>query len=162
LILALDPGTTESALVLLEEGIDAGVAIAEHHIMDNAAILSYLSRYVAFHADVLVIEQIEAMGQMVGKETFETVFWSGRFAQGWGRRFERLTRRQIKLHVCGTSQAKDGHIRAAIVDRFGGTALAIGKKNAPGLLYGIASHKWAALAVGLTWMDKANGEHWPL
>ena len=71
-----------------------------------------------------------------------------------------LTRRAVKLHLCGSARAKDTNIRAALIDRFGGTGgrrAAVGLKASPGPLYGIRSHEWAALAVAVTWHDQHSG-----
>jgi len=89
----------------------------------------------------------------VGAEVFETVFWSGRFAQAWSRRFERMPRREIKQHLCHSARATDANIRQALIDRFGGTEKAIGKKKTPGPLYLLKGHLWAAFAVAITWWD---------
>ena len=60
-------------------------------------------------------------------------------------------RRDVKLFHCQTVRANDANIRAAIIDRFGpGKEKAIGKKSAPGPLYGIKGDEWSALAVALT------------
>jgi hypothetical protein len=40
-------------------------------------------------------------------------------------------------------RAKDANIRQALIDKLG----AVGTKKAPGPLYGISGHLWAALAV---------------
>lgn len=106
--------------------------------------------------DTVVIEGIESFGMAVGKEVFETVFWSGRFAEKAGV-FHRVFRKQVKLHLCGSMKAKDPNIRQALIDRFGGVegkAKAIGKKAEPGPLYGIKSHIWSALAVAVTYSDR--------
>jgi hypothetical protein len=66
---------------------------------------------------------------------------------------ERVYRRDVKLHICGSQRAKDANIRQALIDCYGGKVEAIGKKKAPGPLYGISSHAWSALAVAQTWWD---------
>lgn len=69
-----------------------------------------------------------------------------------------MTRRAVKLHLCGSMRAKDGNIRQALVDRFGGQAQAVGTKKAPGPLFGLSSHRWSALAVAVTWWDTRRDE----
>jgi hypothetical protein len=92
-------------------------------------------------------------------ELFETLWWAGRFGEAAsqaGIRIERLRRLDIKRHLCGTTAAKDGNVRAALVDRFGGSggkAAAVGLKASPGPLYGVANDVWQALAVAVTWAD---------
>jgi hypothetical protein len=62
----------------------------------------------------------------------------------------------VKLHLCGSSRAKDPNVRTALLDRFGGAG-AKGTKAAPGPLYGIAADLWSALAIAVTWTDQAAG-----
>lgn len=152
LTFCVDPGTLMSALVVLEPS-PRGLLVREHHTALNAVILEKL--HCAPLGAHLVIEQIEAMGMAVGHETFETVFWSGRFYETWPNenRF-RLPRRPIKLHLCGSMQAKDANVRQALIDRFGGSKeAAIGTIKRQGPLYGCKGHEFAALAVGVTWME---------
>lgn len=149
-IYGLDPGTTQSAIVVLGDGCPIRGAIWE-----NAALILQLRANTAWRDGTLVIEQIESMGMAVGKETFETVFWSGRFAEAWeqrGRTWSRVPRRAVKLHLCGSMRAKDPNIRQALLDRYGGVAA--GKKG--GALAGIKSHLWAALAVAITYADSVG------
>ena len=61
-----------------------------------------------------------------------------------------LPRRAVKLALCGDSRAKDANIRQALIDRFGGSA-AVGRKAAPGPLYGITRDVWSALAIAVTY-----------
>jgi hypothetical protein len=148
-IYAIDPGTTHSAIVMLSAD---GPVTGE--VMPNAEMVRHLWDDFEFTRGHLVIEQIEAMGMAVGKETFETVFWSGRFAQAWqtgsaSGKWSRVTRRAVKLHLCGSMKAKDANIRQALIDKYGGIACT--KKG--GALYGIKSHLWSALAVGVTYRD---------
>jgi hypothetical protein len=156
--LAIDPGPTQSAFVLFD-----GVRVIDHDLLTNQALLERLiAREFGGDPYVTVIERIEAMGMSVGESVFETVHWAGRFAQA-SQPFDRVTRRAVKLHLCGTMRAKDANISQALRDRFGG-ASAVGRKSAPGPLYGISSHRWAALAVAITWMDQQrlqerSGEH---
>ncbi len=152
-ILALDPGPVRSALVSLD-----GDEVRWTQIAPNADIRNELRATVG---EVLVIEQIESFGMAVGREVFETVYWAGRFAEAWEDKepkyqpclAHRLPRRAVKLHLCGTSRAKDGNIRQALIDRYGGKEAAIGRKAQPGPLYGIKADLWAALALGVVWQD---------
>lgn len=149
-IYAIDPGTTQSAMVVLQERMAVGGMWTNEMLAINLRESDGLTSHA-----VLVIEQIESMGMAVGKETFETVFWSGRFAEAWegrGRAVARVTRRQVKLHLCGSMKAKDANIRQALIDRYGGPACV--KKGGP--LAGIKSHLWAALAVAVTYQDQQS------
>lgn len=152
-VLAIDPGSDQSAYVVYDV-----TRVLRHGICPNAVLLEMFAGSVeVFLADVLVIEQIASYGMPVGQEIFSTVFWAGRFYQkaydeGW-RHLHQLPRRDVKLHLCGSVRAKDANIRAALIDRFGGSA-AIGKKASQGPLYGIKSHEYAALALAITWSDQ--------
>jgi hypothetical protein len=148
-VLAIDPGYQVSAAVLYD-----GERVVHHTIEANAVLLSCAWGPV----NVVVLEQIESFGMAVGREVFETVFWTGRLfeqADVLAARVVRMPRRAVKLHLCGSSRATDANIRVALVDRFGGSkAAAVGTKRAPGPLYGIKSHEWAALALAVTYHDQ--------
>lgn len=149
MIYAIDPGTEKSAWLFWN-----GRSIEYSDITDNLDLIAWAqdSQHVTCP---LVIEKVESFGMAVGAEVFETVFWSGRFAQAYGiDKVHRIGRREVKLHLCGSARAKDANVRQAILDRFGGKDKAIGTKKAPGPLYGIKSHLWAALAVAITWHDQ--------
>jgi hypothetical protein len=156
MIYAIDPGPERSALVVWEP---CASQIVSTLTAPNDVILDQLAKRVRSRVDHLVIEQIAAMGMAVGADVFETVFWSGRFAQAWtGYNFampwDRVKRHEVKMHLCRSMRAKDPNIRQAIIDRFGpGKERAIGSKARPGPLYGIHGDEWSALAVALTWAD---------
>lgn len=153
--MGVDPGTSSSAWVLFD-----GRAVLAHGIEENARLLHRLNdvgtpRWTAPPVDVVVFEQIESFGMAVGREVFETVFWTGRFFERASRRpVARLPRRAVKLHLCQSARAKDTNVRMALLDRFGGAAAAKGTSKARGPLYGISSHAWSALAVAVTWFDQ--------
>jgi hypothetical protein len=147
-ILAIDPGTAQSGWVLFD-----GERVLQAGVLPNDQMLMACYSRAADQADVLAIEKIEAMGMAVGAETFETVHWSGRFYQAWpGNKVLRVTRRAVKLHLCGSMRAKDPNIRQALIDRLGQP----GTKKAPGPTYGVTSHAWAALAVAVTALQEAR------
>ena len=119
--------------------------IVEWHMNANLGLLPYL--------DQIVIEKVESFGMAVGAEVFETVYWSGRFAEAaYPIPVERIGRKAVKMHLCGSMRAKDANIRQALIDRYGGPD-AIGKKASPGPLYGISGDVWSALAVAVTYSD---------
>jgi hypothetical protein len=149
-ILAVDPGTTESAFCWLNNDGPC----AERGIVPNEELLVRLREYDTPGA-VLAVEQVGSYGMPVGAEVFTTVLWAGRFIEAWGGDFLLVPRRDVKLHLCGQARAKDGNIRQAILDRFGGKVRAVGCKAQPGPLYGIKSHLWSALAIALTVQDGA-------
>lgn len=139
IVLSIDPGTTQSGFVRFD-----GRRVHAAGVLLNDAML----RMVADSSDdLLAIEKIEAMGMAVGAEVFETVHWAGRFLQAWRgpHRVRRITRRAVKLGLCGSMRAKDPNIRQALIDMLG----APGTKAKQGPTYGVSSHAWAALAVAV-------------
>ncbi len=149
--LAIDPGNEESAFVLYRDGRPFDYGIAE-----NGAMFDVLRR-TRMHVDHLAIEMIASYGMPVGREVFETCVWIGRFVQAWGDSHSFVYRKDVKLHLCGQARAKDGNVRQALIDRYGGKEKAIGKKATPGPLYGVSADVWQALAVAVTYADGAVG-----
>lgn len=148
-IIGLDPGYRQSAFVVWD-----GTRILSHGIELNEQLLS---DFTTTNRDaILVIEEMQlfATSVGVGKEVFDSVFWSGRFAQVWTpRRFERLLRSKIRGHL-GASMGGDAAVRQALIARFGPYKEdAIGKKSAPGPLFGIRADEWSALAIAVVWWD---------
>lgn len=155
IIFALDPGTTHSAWVKYARGSfrDGPSRIIDFGYATNEKVLARV--FDPGYCNVFVSEMIASYGMPVGAEVFETCVWIGRFiqaAESWGET-ARVYRKDVKLHLCGQPRAKDGNVRQAIIDRFGGKDRAIGKKKTPGPLYGISGDVWAALAVALTYAD---------
>lgn len=154
-ILAIDPGNTHSAVCLYDCAADKPVRwekIANDEVLDMIRRGSSQVKW-----DVLVVEAIASYGMPVGAEVFDTVFWTGRFCEAQanrGGRFDRLYRREVKMHLCGSMRAKDANIRQRLIDIFG----APGTKKAPGVLYGMSGDCWAALAVAVTAADKMKGK----
>jgi hypothetical protein len=144
IVLAIDPGTRESGFVVFD-----GRRVLQPGIFANALMLQAVAegRGLKVEPDILAIEKVEAMGMAVGAEVFETVHWSGRFLQAWRDpdAVLRITRRQVKLGLCGSMRAKDANIRQALIDMLG----APGTKQRRGATYGVTSHAWAALAVAV-------------
>lgn len=153
-VVALDPGSEETAWILLREGT---CEVLAHGKEDNETVLARLTGGQLINvwgpapARVLAIEMIASYGMPVGKDVFETCVWIGRFRERWGRYNVRFVyRREVKLHLCGDQRAKDGNVRQALIDRYGGSRrVAVGTKGAPGPLYGIKADEWQALGVAL-------------
>ena len=149
-LLAIDPGTTHSGLVIMVDG-----RVTSAQVSENSEVLAELGIH---RATPVAIEMIASYGMAVGKEVFETCVWIGRFVQVAGPDRVRLVyRKDVKMHLCGTPRAKDANIRQALIDRYGGKAEAIGSVKRPGPLYGVKSHAWAALAVAVTASETKGG-----
>lgn len=143
-VVGVDPGTEQSALVIFD-----GSRIVDHAILSNEQLLDRLR--TGEDTGVLVIEQFKSMGMIVGQTVYDTCFVSGRFVEAWfPASFALIPRVKVKHHLCGSHQAKDANIRQALIDRFG----PIGTVNAKGLLHGLKSHEWSALAIAVTWWDQ--------
>lgn len=140
MILAIDPGTTQSGWVLFD-----GERV---HDSGNDPNDDVLRRIATSDADTLAIERFEARGMPIGDDSIETVIWTGRFIQAWRSpaAVVLVKRSKVKIHLCGTARAKDPNVRQATIDVVG----APGLKRAPGPTFGVTSHAWQALAVAVT------------
>lgn len=148
-LLAIDPGPVKSAWLTLLDGRPF-----QFGIWENDALLAEIRQPSDMPGfDRVAIEKVESFGMAVGAEVFETVFWSGRFAEAaCSLPLVRIGRRVVKLHLCSDSRAKDANIRAALIDRFGGPD-AIRKG---GVLHGVSKDVWSALAVAVTVADELD------
>lgn len=172
-VLAIDPGPELSAYMVLSDGRPGLFAK-----IPNEQLKKDLRQFFSDGLPTLACEMIQAQGMGVGAETFETVFWTGRFREAWPGEFVRVYRRQVKSHICGSMKAKDKNIRQALIDKFGGDSRAIGGKKCPrckgkcwlgrdhtpcqcnagwlhppGPLNGISADCWSALAIAVTWRE---------
>lgn len=148
-ILAIDPGPEQSAVVELDcfgGGMPTLVQFGTH---DNYAAKAVIATTPSNAGYTVVIEQIASYGMPVGAEVFETCVWTGRFIEAANCPIERIPRKDVKLQLCMNPRAKDGNVRQALIDRYGGP-IAI-KKGGP--LYKVSKDVWAALAVGITYWE---------
>ena len=142
-ILAIDPGTTCSGWAVFDTSLGAVVSSG---VSDNCDLLPGLH---GFDVHCLAIEVFEARGMPIGNDSIQTIIYTGRIIQEWESRIGKavtVRRSAVKLHLCGSSRAKDGNVRQALIDKLGPP----GTKKAPGGTYGVSSHAWAALAVAVT------------
>ena len=158
-ILAIDPGNTQSAWVLIDADTYAPLAFAKQ---DNTTIRDHL-RWGAFEqADTVAVEMIAAYGMSVGADVFETCVWIGRFVELFAPTggVELVERHPIKLHHCRSAKANDTNIRQALVDRFAPGERNHGKgvKAAPGFFYGFAADCWQAYALAVYLADTLTGQ----
>lgn len=152
-LLAIDPGPTESAYVKF----NYGGAITGFGKTSNEQILEVIKRG-RNRSGHLAVEMIASYGMPVGREVFETCVWIGRYVEAWQLAHAFVYRRDVKLHLCGSVRAKDGNVRQALLDRWGGKVTAVGTKRAPGPLHGISADVWAALGVAVTWWDANSSD----
>ena len=154
-IIAIDPGSDQSAFVIWD-----GISIIDKEICDNLHMLNLLRSHSEGRAiekgipkgNKLVIEQVRSYGMAVGATVFDTVFWSGRFAEAWSPRdLEMMPRMDVKMHLCHSSRAKDPNISQALKDRFEPDLQP--RKRPSGILKGLSKDMWAAMALAVTWWD---------
>jgi len=154
IVIAVDPGPTESAWLVYNRKTGGIRAFAK---VPNEKLVELLRSGLADDIEAVVLESVESFGMPVGRDVFETVYWSGIFAEAvHPLPVYRIGRKAVKLALCGSARAKDPNIRAALIDRYGGQDVAIGRKAHPGQLYGISGDVWSALAVAVAWSETAS------
>lgn len=151
LILAIDPGSEQSAFVLL------GSQIQDVGKIPNEDFLKRAVEIVCLHPEAHVVcEKIESYGMPVGREVFDTIFFTGRLTELL--KFFKTTvnfvpRKEVKLSLCGQTRAKDANIIQALKDRFGDKPT----KAKPNLFYGafkLKADEWQALALAVVVQDQ--------
>lgn len=154
-ILAVDPGTTKSGFVVYDT---AEREILDKGILPNEELVEQIWVYNKGEQfpSVLVYEGMN-LYHAVSEDTIQTLQWCGEF------RFAfricdytcpcvEIKRSAIRKHF---GVKNDAGIRAALIDRFGGSRqAAIGTKKQPGKLYGVNSHIWSALAVAVCYTEQ--------
>ncbi len=150
ILLAIDPGTTLSAYLVLDT---ATYEIVDKGKVENDKLMELVK---TGYFDMLAIEGFQSFGMPVGKEVFDTAYYIGRLmqiAEDLGSKTRMVYRSEVKLHHCLTPRAKDTNIRQVMLDRFG----AQGTKKNPGVTYGISKDMWSALAIA-TYVADTMGE----
>lgn len=141
--LAIDPGPEMSGFVLVVQGriVEHCAGILNDELISNMPLAP------------VVVESVECYGMAVGKSVFQTCYTIGRIMQVAGDRMMLVSRQTVRGHLCHSPKAKPSNIRAALLDKWGGKDVAIGRKANPGPLYGVKSHAWSALALAVTWWE---------
>lgn len=160
MLLAIDPGTTMSAYVIMRESDMFPVRYGK---VENQELIAEILRFAASNDgnSKIAIEMVASYGMPVGREVFETCVWIGRFFQtavNEGIRPSFVYRQSEKLCICHSVKANDATIRQALVDRFapGVPNKGKGTKQNPGWFYGFAADTWSAYAVGVTFLEKGG------
>lgn len=149
--MAVDPGTTKSAFVIMNDRLIIGKGILENEQMLDVVRFPQHAGEACRHVEHFVCEMIASYGKPVGAEVFETVFWIGRFFEAFSKPSRhRIYRMDVKKNLCFSTSAKDAHIRQRLIDLYGGSSAI--KKD--GELHGVSKDVWAALAVATTWRDR--------
>ena len=140
-ILAIDPGTNESGYVLMD-----GLKIIDKGNIGNDSLRTRM--FLGFDCEHVIIEKMENQGMPVGSEVLDTCIWIGRFVERaalMSKSWELITRKTVRLHLCGSSRAKDSNIRQALLDRYGKE-----------VTKGVVRHAWQALALATTYLDRPH------
>ena len=150
LIIGIDPGPKESSYVAWD-----GENVLDYGDRSNEQLIPFIRLYqddLTLGSARIAIEQIRGFGVIGSNDLFDTVFWSGRFYEAWGpQNCILVPRKEASRHICGPeSKGGDKFIREALIARIGPQ----GSKKAPGPTYGLAKHRWAALAVAVTARDR--------
>ena len=143
-VIAVDPGTTESAVVQWN-----GTAIVSAKKMPNAEVEHELA--TTFPGNTVLIEWITSYGMRVGQEVFDTCRWIGRFEVAAGSAIL-VPRREVKMWHCGKPGAKDADVIGALKEKYGEK----GTKANPGTTYPLSKDAWQAFALAAYWTEK-NG-----
>lgn len=180
-IVALDPGLRQTGVVKLGPG--------EHDVMaatwENARVRSWLAENRSPPWWMLAVEYMRPRGMPTSQEEIDTAVELGRMIEAWSGPFEKVSRIQAKMYVCGRANATDANIRAGLIDLFGGKAVAIGGVKCPackgrgvrgrgklqcescagsafqfrpGPLHKVKGDEWASLAVAVTARARLTGE----
>ena len=146
-IYGVDPGTTTTGWVLWDgkQVLDGGSETP------NEEFLERLRSANAANANgvpgiPMYVEMIASYGMAVGKETFQTCLWIGRYVEVWsilGYPWQLCYRNNIRIHHCCDARAGDSNVNTALRDKYGGK----GTKKAPGPMFKVSKHMWSALAV---------------
>lgn len=150
-ILAVDPGPTESAWVFYNTRTRHLEEFGYDPVVDVRRIVEQAGREPSIP---LAIEVVACYGMKVGQSIFDTCEEVGRLITLHGGPIHRIKRKEVVRHLTGGVTGGDAAVRAAILARFlpsgGGKTPQVGTKAAPGPLYGVKGDIWAALGVAIT------------
>jgi hypothetical protein len=106
-------------------------------------------------AHVIAVERVQSYG-ISGASLLRTAEVGGAIMFSAGPRGRWIDRASVKrgLSVTGAKGSADAAVRQRLIELHGGSKeVAVGTKKAPGPLYGVKSHAWAALAVAVVVAD---------
>tara|TARA_R100000808_G_C2154855_1_gene166278 strand:+ start:10007 stop:10600 length:594 start_codon:yes stop_codon:yes gene_type:complete len=129
MLIAIDAGTTHSGYAALDNSVSPPNIIEQGWIPNEELHTILIGTNIAHPDSEVVIEDVSSYGMPVGYDVFQTVRWTGRFDSVFDFKVWYLTRPTVKAALCGDARAKDGNVRQAVIDRYGGDQLAIGGKK---------------------------------
>lgn len=167
-ILAIDPANIESGWVVLdcEDYRPLAFGKTENEKFRDMIKSGDFGDVKLWGEDEVIpaIEMVASYGMPVGKEVFDTCIWIGRFEEalltarhGYSHLYtepEFIFRKDVKVNLCGHTNAKDANVRQALIDRFADTPNGKGTKKKPDFFYGFKADMWQAYAVGVTCLDR--------
>lgn len=155
MILAIDPGSAESAYVVIDENLKP-IMFGK---IENEELLTMICHGDFNICDKIAIEMIASYGMAVGKEVFETCVFIGKiigyFECNLITDITHIYRKDEKMNLCHSMKANDSNITQALIDRFAPGVRNKGKgtKKEPRWFYGFKKDIWQAYAVGITYYD---------
>lgn len=158
-VLGIDPGPTHCGLaVYLPDERRVHRAWSQLPVVEAGALAVSHARQGA----LVAIERVQSYGQagaslLRTSEVVGGLWWT---ARAEGARVVLLYRRDVlrALDVTGKGN-RDALVRQRLIEAHGGSReVAVGRKSAPGPLYGVAGHAWQALGVAVA---AAQGETCP-
>lgn len=162
IVLALDPGTTETGYTILNEEykpLDFG------KVNNEVLVSDFVRLHEKHNIDLVVIEQLSSYGNIIGDSVLLTAVWTGRFHQKIVDNhigqypIAYVKRKQYVTDLTGNPKAKDSNVRQYLVDRFEPNASNNGKgtKKNPSRFYGMSADEWQSTALCVWMMDKILG-----
>lgn len=169
--IAIDPGTTHSAYVMLHE--DYSIISAAK--VENEALRQLIMLGGADDMAIECMEPRHLQNGMIGEETYGTCYWIGVYMECARRQdmpVHRVYRVEERSRIIPSKKNRlpalpewagksaDAQIRAALIQRFA----KFDKKNGKGtvkqkdVFYGFARDVWNAFAVGVVHLDKRAEE----
>lgn len=138
-LVAVDPGTIQSAYLVIADG-----KITTRNIVGNATLLLFARQSQGWNA---AIEMFASYGMPIGKSSIETVKFIGQLQEAIesrGGRVRLVYRKEIVTHLCGSSKASDANVSRALKDRY---PIVESRKS------GIVKDLWSALAIATFCID---------
>lgn len=160
-ILGIDPGSVAVGYCIVRDG----VPIAKGHVANEKLIELFYSSE-AYHT---AIECPMARGMIERQAIFDTVYWSGRFAQAAGE-FTLFSRGQAMKLLGLPQKTNDAGLKAYLENIYGadrkfwndqrksktGKPLEPREETVHGLLHGWNAHERDALAVALAYIESVK------
>lgn len=150
-ILAIDPGPEMSAFVCWDTYRNDFISARLRHGIFENHDLCYFIRTASKAFKLIAIEMVQSYGMGVGRSTFETCLWAGRFVECGGKnKIKMYGRPTIKGQIGGRN---DAEIRASLRIRYGEA-----KKGEK--LEGVKKDIWSALALAVAITENPNLKQW--